>query len=95
MAITPQFLVAQALRYPHLAAKGRRQAIAVSANPVAPRLIELAERLEGDPVRDEEEARILSAEQGKATPLRQHDRDAGALGRSCEGPRQPAEGQQT
>jgi len=93
LAITPQFLVAPALRYRHLAAKARRAADAVSGDPVAPRLIELAERLEGDAVRNEEEARILLAEQDEATPLR-HDRDAGASGRSCKRPRQPAEGQQ-
>jgi hypothetical protein len=90
---TPQFLLAQAVRYRYLAAKARREVNAVSGDPIAPRLIELAEKLEGDAVRDEEEARILLAEQD-ATPLRQHDRDAGAPGRSCERPRQAAEGQQ-
>ena len=94
LAFTPQFLAAQALRCQHLAAKARRQAIAVSANPVALRSIKLAERLEGDDARDEEEARILLAEQREATPLRQHDRDSGASGRSCERPRPFAEGQQ-
>ena len=72
LALTPQFLVAQALRYRHLAAKARREANAVSGDPIAPRLIALAEKLEGDAVRDEEEARILLAEQDEATPLRQH-----------------------
>ena len=91
LALTSQFLVAQALRYRHLAAKARGEANAVSGDPVAPRLIKLAERLEGDAVRDEEEARILLAEQGEATPLRQHDGGAGASGRSCERPRQAAD----
>ena len=91
--MTPQFLLAQALRYRYLAAKARREASAVSGDPIAPRLIELAEKLEGDAVRDEEEARVLLAEQDEATPLRQHDGDAGAPDRSFERPRQAAEGQ--
>ena len=94
MALTPQFLVAQAVRYRYLAAKARREANAVSGDPIAPRLIELAEKLEGDAVRDDEQARILLAEQDEATPLREHDRDAGASGRSCERPRQTAGGEQ-
>ena len=94
LALTPQFLLAQAVRYRYLAVKARREANAVSGDPIAPRLIELAEKLEGDAVRDEEEARILLAEQDEATPLRQHDRDAGASGRSCERPRQAAGGEQ-
>ena len=73
LALTPQFLLAQALRYRYLAAKARREANTVSGDPIAPRLIELAEKLEGDAVRDEEEARILLAEQDEATPLRRHD----------------------
>jgi hypothetical protein len=94
LALTPQFLLAQAGRYRYLAAKARREANAVSGDPIAPRLIELAEKLEGDAVRDEEKVRILLAEQDEATPLRPHDRDAGASGRSCERPRQAAGGQQ-
>jgi hypothetical protein len=82
------------VRYRYLAVKARREANAVSGDPIAPRLIELAEKLEGDAVRDEEEARILLAEQDEATPLRQHDRDAGVSGRSCERPRQAAGGEQ-
>ena len=74
MALTPQFLLAQAVRYRYLAVKARREANAVSGDPIAPRLIELAEKLEGDAVHDEEEARILLAEQDEATPLRQHER---------------------
>jgi hypothetical protein len=77
LALTPQFLLALAVRYRYLAAKARREANAVSGDPIAPRLIELAEKLAGDAVRDVEEARILLAEQDGATPLRQHDRDAG------------------
>jgi hypothetical protein len=61
---TPQFLLAQAVRYRYLAAKARREASAVSGDPIAPRLIELAEKLEGDAVRDEEKVRILLADQG-------------------------------
>ena len=91
--MTPQFLLAQAMRYRYLTAKGRREANAVSGDPIAPRLIELAEQLEGDAVHDEEEARILLAKQDDATPLCQHDRDAGTAGRSCERPRQAAGGQ--
>ena len=94
LALTPQFLLAQRVRYRYLAVKARGEANAVSGDPIAPRLIELAEKLEGDAVRDEEEARILLAEQDEATPLRQHDRDAGASGRSFERPRQAAGGQQ-
>jgi len=93
LAMTPQFLLAQAVRYRYLAAKARREASAVSGDPIAPRLIELAEKLEGDAVRDEEEARILLAEQDEATPLRQHDGDTGAVGQSCERLRQAAGGQ--
>src|SRR5215212_3943539 len=74
---THQFPLAQAVRYRYLAAKARREASAASGDPIAPRLIELAEKLEGDAVHAEEEARILLAEQGKATPLPQLHRDAG------------------
>jgi hypothetical protein len=76
LALTPQFLLAQAVRYRYLAVKARREANAVLGDPIAPRLIELAEKLEGEAVRDEEEARILLAEQDEAPPLGQHDRDA-------------------
>jgi hypothetical protein len=76
--MTPQFLLAQAMRYRYLAAKARREASAEDS--IAPRLIELAEKLEGDAVRDEKEARALLAEQDEATPLRHR-------------PRQPARGQ--
>ena len=70
-------LIAQAARYRYLAAKARREASSVSGDPIAPRLIELAEKLEGDATHAEEEARNLLAEQGKATPLPQLDRNAG------------------
>ena len=76
MALTPQFLLAQAVRYRYLAVKARREANAVLGDPIAPRLIVLAEKLEGEAIRDEEEARILLAEQDEATPLGHHDRDA-------------------
>ena len=58
---THQFLLAQAVRYRYLAAKARREASAVSGDPIGPRLIELAEKLEGDAVHAEEEARIRQA----------------------------------
>ena len=74
---THQLLLAQSMRHRYLAAKARREASAVSGDPIAPRLIELAEKLEGDAVCAEEEARILLAEQGKATPPSQLDKDAG------------------
>ena len=89
---THRFLLAQAVRYRYLAAKARREASAVSGDPIAPRLIELAEKLEGDAVHAEDEARFPLA--SKATPLPQLDGDAGASGRSCERPRQAAGGQQ-
>ncbi len=72
-APTPQFLFAQALRYRCLAAKVRREANTVVGDPVAPRLFELAEKLEGDAICDEEKARILSAARDGETWLRQHD----------------------
>ena len=92
---TRQLLLARAVRYRYLATKARREASAVSGDPTAPRLIELAETLEGDAIHAaEDEATILLAEQGKATALPQSDRDAGASARSCERPRQAAGGQQ-
>ena len=90
---TRQLLLARAVRYRYLATKARREASAVSGDPTAPRLIELAEKLEGDAIHAEDEATILLAEQGKATALPQSDRDAGASARSCERPRQAAGGQ--
>ena len=90
---THQFPLTQAVRYRYLAAKARREASAVSGDPIAPRLIELAEKLEGDAVRDEEEARILLAEQGKATPLPQLDREL-ERGPNLWKARQAAGGQQ-
>jgi len=91
--MTPQFLLAQAMRYRYLAAKARREANAVPGDSIVPRLIELAEKLESDAVGDEEEATALLAEQDEATPLRQHDGDAGASDRSFDRPRQATEGQ--
>jgi hypothetical protein len=72
LTLTPQVLLTQALRYRYLAAKARREAENVSPDPVAPRLIELAEKLEGDALRGEEEARFLLAQQDEATPLPLH-----------------------
>ena len=71
---TRQLLLARAVRYRYLATKARREASAVSGDPTAPRLIELAETLEGDAIHAEDEATILLAEQGKATALPQSDR---------------------
>jgi len=59
MALTPQFLRARALRYQRLARKVRREAGAEWGDPIAPRLIELAEKLERDAVQDDHEAGIL------------------------------------
>ncbi len=59
MALTPQFLRARALRYQRLAGKVRREAGTELGDPIAPRLIELAEKLERDAVHDDEEARVL------------------------------------
>ena len=89
---THQLLLSQAVRHRYLAAKARREAGAASGDPIAPRLIELAEKLEGDAVRAEEEARILLAEQGNSTSSARQD--AGASDRSCERPRQATAGQQ-
>jgi hypothetical protein len=66
LALTPQFLVEQALRYRYLAAKARREACTVPGDRIAPRLIELAEKLERDAARDEEEALILLEKQDAA-----------------------------
>ena len=59
MAVTPEFLRARALRYQRLAVRVRREAGPELADPIAPRLIELAEKLESDAVRDDEQARRL------------------------------------
>ena len=71
LALTPQFLRARALRYRHLAIKARGEACRIPTDPTAPRLIELAEKLKRDAVRDEEEASVLLAEQeaGTSGPL--------------------------
>src|SRR5262249_61368553 len=63
MTLTPKCLRAQALRYRYLASKARRLASTMPGDPVAPRLIELAEKMEGDAIRHEEEACPLLAEQ--------------------------------
>jgi len=68
LALTPQFLRARALRYRHLAIKARGEAGKILADPAAPRLIELAEKLERDAVRDEEEASVLLVEQDEEPP---------------------------
>jgi hypothetical protein len=69
MALTPQFLRARAARYQHLAAKVRREAGPELGDPIAPRLMELAEKLERDAVRDDEEAKVLLEEQDVFRPL--------------------------
>ena len=91
----PRVLLEQAVRYRYLAAKARREASAVSGDPIAPRMIELAEKLDSDATRVEEDARILLAEQGKETPIPQLDAGAGAPGRSCEGPLQATGGHES
>lgn len=63
MALTPRVLRMRAQQYQHLAAKVRRQADTGAVGPIAPRLIELAEKLEHDAVRDEESALILAERQ--------------------------------
>ena len=63
MALTPEFRRAQALRYRYVASKARRLASTMAGDPVAPRLIELAEKMEGDAVRHEEEACLLLVEE--------------------------------
>ena len=67
MAPTPHFHRAQAVRNRYLASKARRLASTLPDDPVAPRLIELAEKMECDAVRHEEEACLLLAEQTDAS----------------------------
>ena len=62
LASTPAFLHARAARHRHLAAKVRRETNAMTGDPIAPRLIELAEKLEADALHDEEEATALSVD---------------------------------
>jgi hypothetical protein len=68
LALTPQFLRARALRNRYLATKARREACTVLGASIAPRLVELAEKLERDAVRDEDEASFLLAEQDEISP---------------------------
>jgi hypothetical protein len=63
MLLTPQFPRARASRTRHLATKVRGQASTPDGAPIATRLIEFAVKLEGDALRDEEEANILSTGQ--------------------------------
>ncbi len=70
-----------------------QRANALLGDPIAPRLIELAEKLEDDAMRNDEEGRILSAQQGKAAPLPQLDSEARASGLAVR-PRPAAGGQQ-
>jgi len=63
MSLSPQFLKVRALRHRYLAIKARKLAAAVSADEVAPRLAELADKLERDAACDEEEARLLQTEE--------------------------------
>jgi len=67
MPLSPKFRRAQALRYRYLASKARRLASTMPGDPVAPRLVELAEKMEGDAIRHEEEACLLLAEQTEDT----------------------------
>ena len=66
MAITPEIRRAQADRYRYLARKARSLACTPPNDPVTPRLIELAEKMEGDAMRHEEEACLLLAKQMEA-----------------------------
>ena len=65
MALTPEFRRAQAGRFRYLARKARSIASTLPGDPVAPRLIELAEKMEGDAIKYEEEACLLLAEQAE------------------------------
>ena len=53
MVLSPQFLLARARRYRHLASKSRAMVAHGQDDIVMPRLIELAERLEADAATDE------------------------------------------
>ena len=55
------------MRHRHLAAKARGEAGRIPGDSTAPRLIELAEKLERDAVHDEEEASVLLSEQEAET----------------------------
>jgi len=66
MALTPEIRRAQAARYRSLARKARSLACTLPNDPVTPRLIELAEKMEGDAMRHEEEACLLLAKQMEA-----------------------------
>jgi len=66
MALTPEIRRAQAARYRSLARKARSLACTLPNDPVTPRLIELAEKMEGEAIRHEEEASHLFAEQMEA-----------------------------
>jgi hypothetical protein len=78
MVVTPEFLHARALRYQRLAAKARREAGPDLADPIAPRLLELAEKLERDAVRDEEQARFCSIF-GTAQKIAHYAREGGRV----------------
>ena len=88
LTLPPRFLLEQAVRDRYRAAEARREASAGSGDPIAPRLIELAEKLDRDATPVREELRVLLAEQARATPISQLDAVAGAPARSCEGPPQ-------
>ena len=62
MALSPQFLLTRARRHRHLASKTRAMVVASPEDIAAPRLIELAERLEADAAADEREAQALLEE---------------------------------
>ena len=66
MAPTPENRRAQAARYRYLARKARSLASTLPSDPVATRLIELAEKMGGDAMRHEEAASLLLAEQTEA-----------------------------
>ena len=63
MMLSPQFLLAQARRYRHLASKSRAMVTRAPDDVAAPRLLELAEQLEADLAGLEREAQILLEEE--------------------------------
>ena len=65
MALTPQFHHARAVRCRYLARKAQMLASTPSGGPIAPRLMEFAEVMEGDARRHEKEACLLLAEQAE------------------------------
>lgn len=66
MALTAQYRHAQAVRCRYLARKAQMLASTLPlGDPIAPRLVEFAETMEGDARRHEKEACVLLAEQAE------------------------------